>query len=200
MGETNKEVCQKVVTILLKNNSSGLRWRVRETTKGISLLLLRSSYCLSEVLDTTQIKKVVIAYEPIWQLEPAILRLTKTLWNAAFIETVLTKLDDRNTAKKVKLIYGGPVKAHNAAELYKEGGMIGFWWVVRVWKRRIFEIVKAFRWNCYEKITEGMIWRVNMLVRASLNIPLDDGEVRNLFRLNRALLWHLDICTNKEQK
>jgi triosephosphate isomerase len=43
-----------------------------------------------------------------------------------FLFTVLTKLFDRPTAQKVTLLYGGSVKADNALQLHKEGGMNGF--------------------------------------------------------------------------
>ena len=43
-----------------------------------------------------------------------------------FIYSVLAKAYDRPTANKVKLLYGGSVKPHNAKELHNEGGMNGF--------------------------------------------------------------------------
>jgi triosephosphate isomerase len=43
-----------------------------------------------------------------------------------FIEKVLTKLHDRDTAQSVRLLYGGSVKPHNAKELHDVGGMNGF--------------------------------------------------------------------------
>jgi len=43
-----------------------------------------------------------------------------------FIESVLTKIYDRPTAKAVRLLYGGSVKPQNAAELHAEGDMNGF--------------------------------------------------------------------------
>jgi triosephosphate isomerase (TIM) len=39
---------------------------------------------------------------------------------------VLTKLYERKVAGRVKLIYGGSVKASNAKDLYEHGGMHGF--------------------------------------------------------------------------
>ena len=83
--------------------------------------------CLAKDLSPTQVKKVVIAYEPIWAIGTG-----KTATAAdvkemqLFIESTLTKLFDRNTARAVRLLYGGSVKPHNAKLLHEEGGMNGF--------------------------------------------------------------------------
>lgn len=78
-------------------------------------------------LTPAQLKKVIIAYEPIWAIgtgETATAEDVKEM--QLFIEKILTKLHDRKTAQAVRLLYGGSVKPHNAAELHKVGGMGGF--------------------------------------------------------------------------
>jgi len=78
-------------------------------------------------LTPAQLKKVVIAYEPIWAIgtgETATAEDVKEM--QLFIEKVLTKLHDRKTAQSVRLLYGGSVKPHNAAELHAVGSMGGF--------------------------------------------------------------------------
>lgn len=78
-------------------------------------------------LTPTQLKKVVIAYEPIWAIgtgETATAEDVKEM--QLFIEKILTKLHDRATARAVRLLYGGSVKPHNAAELHTVGQMGGF--------------------------------------------------------------------------
>jgi len=78
-------------------------------------------------LNPSQLKKVIIAYEPIWAIgtgETATSDDVKEM--QLFIEKVLTKLHDRATAGNVRLLYGGSVKPHNAAELHEIGGMNGF--------------------------------------------------------------------------
>jgi triosephosphate isomerase len=82
---------------------------------------------LARGLTATQIKKVVIAYEPIWAIgtgKTATANDVKEM--QLFIESVLTKLYDRRVAKSVRLLYGGSVKPHNSEELHQEGGMNGF--------------------------------------------------------------------------
>lgn len=82
---------------------------------------------LAEVLTAVQMKKVVIAYEPIWAIgtgetaQPADVKEMQL-----FIVSTLTKLYDRPVANQVRLLYGGSVKPQNAAELQQEGGMQGF--------------------------------------------------------------------------
>lgn len=82
---------------------------------------------LTEILTPAEVKRVVIAYEPIWAIGTG---LTATPENVKemqlFIATFLTKRYDRATAKRVRLLYGGSVKADNAHALYVEGGMQGF--------------------------------------------------------------------------
>jgi triosephosphate isomerase len=78
-------------------------------------------------LTSAQLKKVVIAYEPIWAIgtgETATAEDVKEM--QLFIEKVLTKQHDRPTAQAVRLLYGGSVKPHNAAELHTVGSMGGF--------------------------------------------------------------------------
>lgn len=82
---------------------------------------------LTKELSAAQLKKVVIAYEPIWAIgtgKTATVEDVKEM--QLFIVSVLTKLYDRKTADAVRLLYGGSVKPQNAAELHKEGGMNGF--------------------------------------------------------------------------
>jgi triosephosphate isomerase len=78
-------------------------------------------------VTAAHIKKVVIAYEPIWAIgtgKTATVEDVKEM--QIFIESVLTKLYDRKTANNVRLLYGGSVKPHNAAQLQAGGGMNGF--------------------------------------------------------------------------
>jgi len=78
-------------------------------------------------LTSAQLKKVVIAYEPIWAIgtgKTATANDVKEM--QLFIVSTLTKLHDRKAAQSVRLLYGGSVKPYNAAELHCIGGMNGF--------------------------------------------------------------------------
>ena len=78
-------------------------------------------------LNPAHMKKVVIAYEPIWAIgtgQTATADDVKEM--QLFIEKVLTKLYDRKIAQSVRLLYGGSVKPHNAKELHEVGDMNGF--------------------------------------------------------------------------
>lgn len=78
-------------------------------------------------LTPAQLKKVVIAYEPIWAIGTGKTATADDVKEMQlFIEKVLTKLHDRKTAQAVRLLYGGSVKPHNAKELHDIGGMNGF--------------------------------------------------------------------------
>ena len=76
------------------------------------------------------VKKVVIAYEPVWAIGTG---LTATPDQAqevcAFIRAQLAKLYDQETADAVTIQYGGSMNAGNAAELLAkpdiDGGLIG---------------------------------------------------------------------------
>lgn len=78
-------------------------------------------------LTTTQIKKMVIAYEPIWAIGTGNTATAEDVQEMQlFIRKVLTKKYDRTVADAVRLLYGGSVKPHNAALLHTVGGMNGF--------------------------------------------------------------------------
>jgi len=78
-------------------------------------------------LTSAQLKKVVIAYEPIWAIGTGKTATADDVKEMQlFIEKVLTKLHDRKTAGSVRLLYGGSVKPQNAAQLHAVGGMNGF--------------------------------------------------------------------------
>lgn len=82
---------------------------------------------LAEGVPAKDIKKVVIAYEPIWAIgtgKTATAQDVKEM--QLFIVSVLTKIYDRSTANAVRLLYGGSVKPQNAAELHAHGDMHGF--------------------------------------------------------------------------
>lgn len=81
-------------------------------------------------LGKEEIKKVVIAYEPVWAIGTGV---TATAAQAqemhTFIRHTLEKAYDSDTADKISILYGGSCNAKNAAELFAmpdiDGGLIG---------------------------------------------------------------------------
>ncbi|MCB9815520.1 triose-phosphate isomerase [Candidatus Nomurabacteria bacterium] len=129
MGETDEEVKQKT-QITLKHLLTPIVCvgeRERDELGNFFSFVESQLRNLSEVFTSIQIKKVVIAYEPIWAIGTGNTATADDVKEMQlFIESVLTKLYDRPTAKNVRLIYGGSVKPDNARTLQSEGGMNGF--------------------------------------------------------------------------
>ena len=81
-------------------------------------------------LDGAHMKKVVIAYEPIWAIGTG---KTATIDQAQemhfMIRSKLIKQYDENVANSVSILYGGSVKADNAEALFNcpsvDGGLVG---------------------------------------------------------------------------
>ena len=129
IGETDIDVQRKVQTIL-KHKLVPIVCvgeRERDEQGNFFNFIEEQLKSLADVLPAAQIKKIVIAYEPIWAIGTGITATAEDVKEMQlFIETVLTKIYDRPTARAVRLLYGGSVKPQNAAEIHKEGDMNGF--------------------------------------------------------------------------
>lgn len=129
MGETD-ELVQKKVTLALKNKLTPvicIGERERDAQGNFFGFVEKQAKSLAQVLAPADIKKVVIAYEPIWAIGTGKTATASDVKEMQlFLFATLTKLYDKSTAQKVTLLYGGSVKPDNAKELHKEGGMSGF--------------------------------------------------------------------------
>ncbi|AEV98523.1 triose-phosphate isomerase [Niastella koreensis] len=81
-------------------------------------------------LSDADIKKVVIAYEPIWAIGTGKTATSEQAQEMhAFLRSVLAKQYGTTTADAVSILYGGSVKANNAKELFScpdvDGGLVG---------------------------------------------------------------------------
>jgi triosephosphate isomerase len=80
--------------------------------------------------DAGQLKKIVIAYEPIWAIGTGKTATTQQAQEMhAFIRSVLEKQYGSAVANSISILYGGSVKANNAKELFAcpdvDGGLVG---------------------------------------------------------------------------
>jgi triosephosphate isomerase (TIM) len=81
-------------------------------------------------LTKEQMVETVLAYEPVWAIGTGKTASTQQAQDAhAFIRSVLAKMFDDATAKKVRIQYGGSVKPANAKELMSQpdvdGALVG---------------------------------------------------------------------------
>jgi triosephosphate isomerase len=81
-------------------------------------------------LSKEQMVETVIAYEPVWAIGTGKTATTAQAQEAhAFIRKQLVSLFDENVAKRVRIQYGGSVKAANARELMEQpdvdGALVG---------------------------------------------------------------------------
>lgn len=81
-------------------------------------------------LSTEDIKKVVIAYEPIWAIGTGKTASSQQAQDMhQYLRSVIAQKYDTATADKVSILYGGSVKPANADELFSQpdidGGLVG---------------------------------------------------------------------------
>ncbi len=129
MGETDAQVATKTAQAL-KNKLTPIVC-VGETTRdpqGTFFSLIETQLrSLTKDLKPLDVKRVVIAYEPIWAIGTGKTATREDVKEMQlFIYSVLAKIYDRKTADSIRLLYGGSVKPQNAAEIQANGGMNGF--------------------------------------------------------------------------
>ncbi len=81
-------------------------------------------------LNEEQIKKIVVAYEPIWAIGTGKTASKEQAQEMhAFIRSELAKKYSEEIADSISILYGGSVKANNAKEIFAEadvdGGLVG---------------------------------------------------------------------------
>ena len=85
--------------------------------------------CLKNI-DKTQLLKIDIAYEPVWAIGTGKNATPKQAEEIhKFIRQLLKNIYNENTAKNVRIIYGGSLKPENSKELLSmpniNGGLVG---------------------------------------------------------------------------
>ena len=97
-------------------------------------------------LSANDIKKVVIAYEPVWAIGTGVTASAEQAQEMhAFIRNQITLKYDQAVADSISILYGGSVKPENAKEIFSQpdvdGGLIGG---ASLKSRDFTNIVKAF--------------------------------------------------------
>ncbi len=129
LGVTDEDVNKKIKAVLKKRMTPivCVGERVRDDQGLFFTEVENEIKALAHDITPLELKKLVIAYEPIWAIgtgQTATVEDVKEM--QLFILSVLNKLYDRKVAESVRLIYGGSVKASIAKDLYEQGGMSGF--------------------------------------------------------------------------
>jgi len=128
-GETDQAVQQKTQTVLKQKLTPivCIGERERDDQGNFFSFVESQLRSVAKGLTAGQMRKVILAYEPIWAIGTGNTATGEDVKEMQlFIESILTKIYDRPTARKVRLLYGGSVKPGNAAILHTEGGMGGF--------------------------------------------------------------------------
>lgn len=132
-NETNQDVAEKVNKLLEADINPivcvGESLEQREAGTHFELIRSQVSEGLFH-LDCEQIKRTVIAYEPVWAIGTG---KTATKEQAqevhAFIRAMLAEKYSDDVAHEVSILYGGSCNAKNARELFAQtdvdGGLIG---------------------------------------------------------------------------
>ena len=81
-------------------------------------------------LSTTEIKKTVVAYEPVWAIGTGVTASSEQAQEMhAFIRNLLKEQYNEEVAESISILYGGSCKPTNAEELFAnkdvDGGLIG---------------------------------------------------------------------------
>ena len=148
--ETNQVLAEKINACLEHDISPifccGEPLTVREAGKQnahVETQMIESLFHLTE----TQLKKIIIAYEPIWAIGTGKTASTQQAQEMhAYIRSILAKQYSAEIADEIPILYGGSVKASNAAELLSspdvDGGLVGGASLVA---KEFIEIMKALK-------------------------------------------------------
>lgn len=129
LGETNEMIHKKVLAALKAKLNPILC--VGEATRDqnghfYDHIATQLRVALGAV-PATRLKHITVAYEPIWAIGTGKNATASDVEEMQlFIRKILTELFGRAGAQKVRILYGGSVKADNAATLFTAGSVDGF--------------------------------------------------------------------------
>ena len=128
-ADINKKVRKALEKGLIPILCCGEYLEQREQGITIDWIRMQLKIALQGVTEE-EIKKIVIAYEPIWAIGTGKTATTAQAEEVCkAIRTLVQELYGRKAANAVRIQYGGSVNAKNAAELFAEpdidGGLVG---------------------------------------------------------------------------
>jgi triosephosphate isomerase len=148
-GETNEQLAEKV-NLVLQNGLTpifccGETLEQREKGGFVEFVSSQLTESLFH-LDTSQIEKIVIAYEPIWAIGTGVTATSAQAQEMhAALRQHLAAQYGQSTADNISILYGGSVGASNARELFAgpdvDGGLVGG---ASLKARDFVEIIKSF--------------------------------------------------------
>lgn len=129
LGETN-EIISKKIKACLENNIIPILCigeNKQERQSGTTFKILKSQIKSGlKGISTINIKKIVIAYEPIWSIGTGNACDTDRAKEAnIFIKKILIGIFGKQKAQKIRIIYGGSTNPDNALGFIKEANMNG---------------------------------------------------------------------------
>ncbi len=132
-AETDETVNKKIKSALLNELNPiicvGETLEQRELGKAEEIITKQTELAL-EGLTKEQMKKVILAYEPIWAIGTGKTATSEDANNSIkAIRKKISELYGKDTANETIILYGGSVKAENAKELFStsdiDGGLVG---------------------------------------------------------------------------
>lgn len=132
-NETDQSASIKVKSLLDKGLTpiycNGEKLEERKSGEYLNVIKNQTETALFG-LSSEEIKKVVIAYEPVWAIgtgETATAEQAQEVH--AFIRNLIAEKYGKETAEEISILYGGSVKPSNAKEIFSQpdvdGGLIG---------------------------------------------------------------------------
>lgn len=132
-AETDKTVNQRALAAL----NAGLRVIIcvgetlaEREKKKTREVVLRQTLAALEGITPEQLKRVVVAYEPVWAIGTGLTATAQDANDTIYVvRKAVRKLFARAGAGAIRILYGGSMNAKNAAELLAmdevDGGLIG---------------------------------------------------------------------------
>ncbi len=131
-GETDEDVNKKIKAALRHNIIPVVcvGETLEEREKGITFDVLKRQFSAFNDLSPDDMKKLVIAYEPVWAIGTGKTATPDTAQEAqSFIRNLIKEKFNEDVAQKVRILYGGSIKPDNIADLVAQpdidGGLVG---------------------------------------------------------------------------